>query len=156
MATKLSPHFTYEEFTHSDYAKKHGINNDMGQTEYYNAERLCLDVLEPIRDELGMPINITSGYRSPELNSKIGGAKYSQHMTSSAADCVCKDNKKLFDTAVRLMKEGEIEVSQIIWEFGTDKRPDWVHIGLNNISKHNEVLKATKKNGKTIYTKLKI
>lgn len=148
----LSPHFTYEEFTHSDYAKKHGINNDMGQTEYYNAERLCLDVLEPIRDELGMPINITSGYRCKQLNDAIGGSKTSQHCDMTAADIHCKDMDKLWNVIIDMIKSGEIECGQLINEFNLQ----WLHISLPTRGKLNEVLKATKKNGKTIYTIVKL
>jgi len=86
---KLSEHFTLEEFTNSDTAKRYRINNTPSLEQIENIKWLCQMVLEPLRDHFKRPIRITSGYRSPELNKKIGGAEKSHHTAwelFSAAD----------------------------------------------------------------------
>lgn len=152
MATKLSPHFTLEEMTHSDYAIKHHINNDVNQEQYYALESLCNEILEPIREELGMPIMVSSGFRCLQLNTAINGSKTSQHLNGEAADIHCKDMEKLWNVIIDMIKNGEIECGQLINEFGLQ----WIHISLPTRGKVNEILKATKQNGKTVYSKLKI
>jgi len=152
MATKLSPHFTLEEMTHSDYAIKHHINNDVNQEQYYALESLCNEILEPIREELGMPIMVSSGFRCLQLNTAINGSKTSQHLNGEAADIHCKDMKKMWNVITTMIKDGSIECGQLIDEFGLS----WIHISSPTRGKVNEVLKATKKNGKTIYTIVKL
>lgn len=152
MATKLSEHFTYEEFISSSTASKYKINNEMGPDEYYNAETLCNEILEPIREKLGMPIIITSGYRCRELNKKVNGSPTSQHVDGTAADIHCKNMLKMWEVIIDMIKNEEIECGQLINEFNLS----WIHISLPTRGKLNEVLKATKQNGKTVYSKLKI
>ena len=83
---KLSKHFKLSEFTRSATAKKRGINNDPPEHVVENLRNLCNEVLEPLRDHFGVPIVITSGYRSALLNSLVGGSKNSQHKYGEAAD----------------------------------------------------------------------
>ena len=95
-------------------------------------------VLDPAREEFGQPIKVTSGFRSEELNKKIGGAKNSQHMFGEAADIQCSDNKKLF----RIL--ADMEFDQLIYEFGTDDQPAWVHVSYSRKKNRNQL--RTKKN----------
>ena len=83
----LTPHFTLLEFTESRTAKKHGIDNTPSGMAVQNLKRLCLYTLEPLREELGLPVIITSGYRCKELNDKMKShSKRSQHIEGRAAD----------------------------------------------------------------------
>lgn len=150
---KISKNFTVSEFERSEYATKHHIENKINTEElYYNLESLVNNILQPIRDKLGMSINITSGYRCKQLNDAIGGSKTSQHCDMTAADIHCKNMLKLWEVIIDMIKNGEIETGQLIDEFGLS----WIHISSPTRGKVNEVLKATKKNRKTVYTKLKI
>jgi len=84
----LSEHFTLEEFEHSSTAIANGIDNHCPTTLIPNLVNLCNQVLEPLRQHLGTPVIISSGYRCPELNRLVGGAANSQHMTGEAADII--------------------------------------------------------------------
>lgn len=83
---QLSEHFSEEEFLRSETAKKYKINNTWELKKYKdNAIYLCKNVLDPLREIFGK-IRITSGYRCPALNNKVGGSKDSTHVTGRAAD----------------------------------------------------------------------
>ena len=83
----LSPHFELREFTESPKARKYGIVNEPPPEAIKNLKALCVHTLEPLREALGLPIVITSGYRTKELNSLLAhSSKCSQHMVGRAAD----------------------------------------------------------------------
>ena len=95
--TVLTPHFKLREFTESTTAKKHGIANVPPPEAVENLQRLCTHTLEPLREKLGLPIIITSGYRTKELNDIIVHAsRKSQHMSGQAADFYVVQGSKLF------------------------------------------------------------
>lgn len=141
----LSKHVTIAEFEASGTATNHSILNKMSEFEIERAKLLCEKVFEPLRAFLGQPIRINSGFRSIAVNRACGGSKTSQHCLGEAMDLhigakgfnYIKDNL-LFD--------------QLIWEFGTDKEPAWVHVSYKKTGNRKQVLKASKKNGKTTYT----
>ena len=91
MELKLSKNFTLQEFCKSSAAKKHGLNNVPNAEQISNLQALCDNVLQPLRDGLGEPVIINSGFRCPALNIITGGVKNSQHMKGEAADIKCKD-----------------------------------------------------------------
>ena len=117
---------------------------------------LCEKVLEPIREHFGIPIKLSSGYRSAALNAKTPGAsKTSQHSTGEAADLdmdgTTITNKELFDYI-----KANLEFDQLIWEFGTSTNPDWVHVSYESTGKQRKmVLKATRVSGKPSYAPYK-
>ena len=83
----LSPHFCLDEFTKSSTAMKHGIKNEPAPEQVDNLKALCQDCLEPLREALGLPVVITSGYRTKALNSMLAhSSERSQHMLGQAAD----------------------------------------------------------------------
>ena len=117
-----------------------------------NMKKLAENVFQPIRDHFNVPIHISSGYRSLELNKAIKGAKTSQHVLGQAVDIDMDGteitNKQVFDYIKK-----NLEFDQLIWEFGTDNNPAWVHVSFNSKGRQRkQILKATKKNGKTVYT----
>lgn len=92
MMARISKNFTWEEFTASDTAKRLGILNQITDWDVRdNIIALVENVLQPLRDAYGKPININSGYRCAELNKKVGGVATSQHTKGQAADCGCDD-----------------------------------------------------------------
>lgn len=88
----LSDNFTFAEMLRSSVSRRYGIVNypegDKGEKRIVvaNLTNLCKQVLQPLRDHLGVPVVIRSGYRSEALNRKVGGAPTSQHLTGEAAD----------------------------------------------------------------------
>ena len=132
-------YFTLKELTKSATAAAHGIDNTPDRRCRENLETLVREVLDPIRERFGQPIVVTSGYRSPELNKAIGGAKNSQHTFGQAADIRAKyrkDNKRLFDL---IRASGKFD--QLIWEKGDDNYPQWVHVSFTDRQNRQQVLK---------------
>ena len=137
----LSKNFTLEELIYSGKAKTLGIDNTPGQKEIENLEKLATKILQPIRDKYGKPIKVTSGYRSPSVNSAVGGAKTSQHLDGEAADIfVGEDNSKLFQLIKDMIEKGEIICGQLIWEYGNKKQPRWIHISLPGVKFKNQII----------------
>lgn len=121
---QLSPHFTLAEFVASQTATRRGIPNDP-PVELYPALKLTADGLERIREIVGGPIIITSGYRSPHLNQAIGGALSSQHVLGQAADIrVPGMSPELLAKRIDQNRH-EIRHDQLILEYPPD---GWVHV----------------------------
>jgi len=163
---KLSNHLSVKEATYSATAIKYGMNNqpNIGQLEVLKA--MALKVFEPCRKFVGGPLKVTSGYRSPELNKRIGGSLSSDHCIAdhltAALDLDCdvfggKTNAELF----HYIKD-KLEFKQLIWEFGDAPcensktsccNPNWVHVSYSTNPNFNkrEVLIAKRKGGRTVY-----
>lgn len=119
----MTEHFSYNELTHSSTADRLGIDNTPSKREKEKLFNLAL-MLEKIRLNYGKPIYINSAYRSKKLNDAINGSKTSQHVLGEAADIRCDNNKALWDLIVRMIKNKEITVGQLIDE----KNLRWIHI----------------------------
>ena len=140
---KLSKNFILQEFVET----KTGLNNQLTSDALSNIEFLVKNLLQPLRDAFGKPIRITSGYRSVEVNKAVGGSKNSQHLKGKAVDIVSNDNKSLFD-----LIKNNFDFDQLIWEYGTDEQPAWVHVSLKKTGNRKQVMRAiTNKIGKTLY-----
>ena len=135
----LSRNFTLEELISSNTAQAKGIDNIPGAIEKQNLKLLAQTVLQPIRDKYGKPISVTSGYRCPKLNAAVGGSKTSQHLKGQAADIKCTATTKaeLFNLIKGMINKGELTVGQLIWEYGTKKEPNWIHVSLPYTKKNN-------------------
>lgn len=140
----LSTHVTLAEFQDSSTATTHGINNKMNESQIASAKLLCENVFEPLRTYLNTPIKISSGFRSVQLNRMIKGSSTSQHTKGEAMDLQIGAN------GFNFIKD-KLDFDQLIWEFGNDENPSWVHVSYSSKNR-KQVLKATKKNGKTIYS----
>lgn len=140
----LSAHVTLAEFQDSSTATTHGINNKMNESQIASAKLLCENVFEPLRLYLNTPIKISSGFRSVQLNKMIKGSSTSQHTKGEAMDLQIGANGFFF------IKD-KLDFDQLIWEFGNDENPSWIHVSFSSKNR-KQVLKATKKNGKTIYS----
>ena len=132
-------YFRLEELLNSQTARDNKIQNSPSWEIVENLYNLAVNILDPLRREMGCAITVTSGFRNLKINTIVKGSKTSQHMRGQAADIVCKDNRKLFDTAKKMIEEGRITVGQLIWEYGTSKAPDWVHISLPTETLHNQI-----------------
>lgn len=140
----LSKHVTLAEFQDSSTATTHGINNKMNESQIASAKLLCENVFEPLRIYLNTPIKISSGFRSVQLNKMIKGSSTSQHTKGEAMDL------QIGSKGFHFIKD-KLDFDQLIWEFGNDENPSWVHVSFSSKNR-KQVLKATKKNGKTIYS----
>lgn len=148
----LSKNFSLKEFTKSNTATRLGISNQPTEEHVENLKKLCVNVLQPLRDAIGLPLRITSGYRSEELNRAIGGSTTSDHSKGRAADLELyvdgeEDNAAIFNA----IKELNLPYYQLIWEFGDDYQPNWVHVAYREEDPKQQDLKAVKIEGKTQY-----
>lgn len=128
---QLTKNFSLEELTKSSTASKLGIKNEPDKEQIENMKVLCETIMQPIRDEWKDAIVVSSGYRSPKVNTAVKGSKTSQHMTGAACDFSAKDKSKngeLFRLIDCMIKQGKIKCRQLIWEYGDKKNPRWIHI----------------------------
>ena len=147
----ISKHISYKEGVKSNTATRLGIENKPNEEQLINMKLLAEKVFEPLRKEVGGPIKVNSFFRSLELNKAIGGSTKSQHCNGQAIDIDdtfgYKKNAEMY-----YFIKSELDFDQMIWEFGTDGNPDWVHVSYVSPEKNrNRCLKAYKENGKTKY-----
>jgi hypothetical protein len=147
----LTRNFTLAEMVHSTTAIRNNIDNTPKDIVIIrNLTHLCQKVLEPLRDHMDCPIRVSSGYRSPELNKLVKGSKSSQHCLGQAADLVVHGrNSEMF-----MFISQYLTFDQLIWEFGTESEPDWVHVSYSESGNKGQMLRAVKVNGKTKYLNL--
>ena len=148
---KISKHISYKEGVKSNTALRRGIDNTPGSYEQQNMEITAEKVFEPLREWVGGPIKINSFYRCEELNRAIGGSSRSQHCEGRAIDLDDtfghKTNAEMFEYIRK-----NLSFDQLIWEFGDDNNPAWVHVSYVSEDQNRlRVMKAEKVNGKTNY-----
>ena len=141
---KLSKNFELDEFTLSQTAVRNGIENTPNSDVIKNIIILCVNVLQPLRNKLGEPIVITSGYRSEKLNRIIGGADDSQHCKGEAADIIVPGMQACELYAFIL--KSNIKYDQVILEFNR-----WVHISFKQRSNRHKALLAKRIARKIVY-----
>jgi hypothetical protein len=161
---QLSKNLALSEVTRSETAKRKGISNMPTPEHIENFKLLAEKVFQPIREHFGVPIRISSGYRSAALNKAIGGAgktvngvyiPASQHCTGEAID-IDMDGTSVTNAAIFNYIKDNLAFDQLIWEFGTDTNPDWVHVSYESTGKQRkQILKAIKKGGATSYLPFK-
>ncbi len=147
----ISKHVSYKEGVYSITATRLGIDNTPEDNQLHFMEIIAEKVFEPLREWVGGPIKINSFYRSPELNTAIGGSATSQHCKGQAIDIDDTFGKATNAEMFHWIKEN-LDFDQMIWEFGDDDNPNWVHISYVSEEKNrNRCLRAHKTNGKTAY-----
>jgi|TARA_R100000479_G_scaffold167108_1_gene107345 hypothetical protein len=150
----ISKHISEKEATKSVTALRLGIDNTPNGDALANMKELAEKIFEPLREWVGGPIKINSFYRSVALNEAIGGSSKSQHCCKGGSSAIDiddiyghKTNKEMFEW----VKEN-LDFDQMIWEFGNEDNPDWVHISYVSEDKNrNRILKAVRDDGKTKY-----
>lgn len=147
----LTENISLKELTKSETATRFGISNEPNEEIINNLQKLATNILQPVRDNFGKPLIITSGYRSPEVCLKVGSTITSQHTKGQAADFEIGGiaNKDLSDWIHQ-----NLDYDQLILEFWKPEEPNsgWVHCsykgeGLNR----KQYLRAITENGKTKY-----
>ena len=147
----ISKHISEKEGSYSITALRLGLDNTPRDQEKENMRLIAEKVFEPLRSYVGGPIKINSFYRGPELNKAIGGSTKSQHCEGRAIDI---DDTYGYKTNAEMYNwiKDNLNFDQMIWEFGNDKNPAWVHVSYVSEDKNrNRCLKAYKENGKTKY-----
>ena len=147
----ISKHISDKEGVYSRTALRLDIDNIPEPYHLVNMQIIAELVFEPLREWVGGPIKINSFYRCKELNSAIGGSSRSQHCEGRAIDLDDtfghKTNAEMFDYI-----KDNLDFDQLIWEFGNDNNPDWVHVSyVSSDENRRRIMKAYKLNGKSKY-----
>jgi zinc D-Ala-D-Ala carboxypeptidase len=146
----ISEHISLKEALRSNTAKRLGIDNMPDNKTLVTMQETAKYVFEPLRNYFNEPIYISSFYRSPELNTAIGGSANSQHCKGQAIDIDDVYSKASNADFFNYIKDN-LEFDQLIWEFGNDNNPDWVHCSYASGSNRGNIFRAIKENGKTKY-----
>lgn len=148
----ISKHISYKESTRSRTALRRNINNTPDDDQLKCMEEVAENLFEPLREWVGGPIQINSFFRCEELNRAIGGDGRSQHVKGQAIDIDDRYGHKTNAEMYNYIKDN-LDFDQLIWEFGDDKNPNWVHISwVSHRPNRRKVSKAYKDNkGRTRY-----
>ena len=145
----ISKHVSYKEGVYSITALRLGLNNDPNAYHLNNMKVISEKIFEPLRMHVGGPIKINSFYRGPELNKAIGGSSKSQHCKGQAIDIDDTYGNATNAEMYHWIKDN-LNFDQMIWEFGDDNNPAWVHVSyVDDDNNRNRCLKAYRENGKT-------
>ncbi len=150
----ISEHITLSEAVHSNTAKRKGIKNMPSPEAVLAMSKLAENVFEPLRAHVGGPIKVNSMFRSEELNKAIGGSKTSQHCKGEAIDI---DDIHGYATNAEMFMFiwDNLDFDQLIWEFGNDENPRWIHVSYKNKKDNRkDVLKAKYKGGRVTYFRM--
>jgi zinc D-Ala-D-Ala carboxypeptidase len=154
MSDRISEHVSFKEGVKSHTATRLNIDNAPSSLDLINMKTIAEKVFEPLREFVGGPIAINSFYRSPKLNSAIGGSTTSQHCKGSALDI---DDKYGYKTNAEMFEyiKCNLDYDQMIWEFGDVNNPDWVHVSyVSEDANRRRCLIAYKEKGRTKYKEL--
>ena len=147
----ISKHISYKEGVYSNTATRRGIENTPNDEQLKNMKLVAEKVFEPLRKWVSGPIKINSFFRCPDLNKAIGGSSKSQHCKGQAMD-IDDTFGRVSNADMYAWIKNHLDFDQMIWEFGDDNNPDWVHISyVSEKENRNRCLKAYRKDGKTKY-----
>ena len=152
--TQLSANLSLVEVTKSSTAKRLGIDNTPTAEHLANLKLVAEKIFQPIREHFQKPINVSSGYRSKALNDATpGSSATSQHCTGEALDLDQDEmNTGITNKMVFEYIKNNLNFDQLIWEFGNDNNPDWVHVSYESTGRQRkQILKAVRVNGKAVY-----
>jgi len=148
---QLSKNLSLREVTKSITAERLGVKNVPDKEDIANLIDIATHVFQPLRDHFDVPIAVSSGFRSKELNKAVGGSRTSEHMVGRALDLDADihggvTNKEIFEFIKK-----NLEFNQLIWEFGNDENPEWVHVSYHKGNNKKRVLRAMRDGNTTIY-----
>ena len=152
---KLSKNLSLDEVIYSQTALRRDIDNTPTKEHIENLKYVAEKIFQPIREHFGVPIYVSSGYRSKDLNEAIGGSPRSFHSYGMALD-LDQDgrNKGVSNADVFYFIKDNLQFTELIWEFGDDNNPNWVHVAIAPGREEEKNTKIAKKvNNKTVYEK---
>lgn len=138
----ISKYISYEEATTSQTATRKSISNVPSDKELINMQLVGIRVFDVIREHFNIPLRVSSFFRCLLLNNAVGGSKTSQHCKGQAIDMQGTDkvtNKMIFD----FIKEN-LDFDQLIWEFGNEENPAWVHVSYVSKEKNRKQILTIK------------
>ena len=146
----LSKNFTLSEMVKSETALRHDMDNAPSQEVISNLQELAVNVLQPVRDHFDKGVKVNSGYRSPDVNAKVGGSRTSDHCRGMAADI---ESPGVPNAELAEWIKANLPFTQVILEFYTQGIPDsgWVHVSYDPANLKKQTLTAVKQDGKTVY-----
>lgn len=148
---RISKHISYKEGIKSNTATRLGIKNKPDDYQITNMVNIGINVFEPLRKYVGGPIKINSFFRCEELNRAIGGSSRSQHCEGRAIDLDDTFGHKTNADMFHYIKDN-LDYDQLIWEFGDDTNPDWIHVSFISFDENRKrTMRAEKVDGKTTY-----
>lgn len=148
---RISEHISYKEGTRSVTALRLGIDNTPDTYQFTNMQVVAENIFEPLRNWVRGPIKINSFLRVPDLNKAIGGSESSQHCQGRAIDIDDSYGHKTNAEMFEYIKK-HLDFDQMIWEFGDDNNPDWVHVSYVSPDRNRgRCLRAERIDGKTQY-----
>lgn len=150
MKENISKFITYKEATHSATADRNNIENVPNEEQLTAMKLVAEEVFEKVREHFGVPIGVNSFFRCLKLNKVLNGSKTSQHMDGEAIDMdgIGVDNVHIFNYI-----KDNLEFDQLIWEYGTDENPAWVHVSFSSKKNRKKILRAVKGEGCKPYKK---
>ena len=147
----ISDHVSYKEGTYSATALRRGLDNTPNDEQLKCMEDVAENVFEPLRKWVGGPIKINSFFRGEPVNTAIGGSKASQHMKGQAMDLDDTFRRKTNAEMYYYIKDN-LDFDQLIWEFGDDDNPNWIHVSyVSHRPNRKKLTVAIRVNGKTKY-----
>ena len=147
----ISKHISYHEGTYSQTGVRRNLDNTPNEDQLKCMKEVSENLFEPLREWVGGPIKINSFFRGLPLNTAIGGSKKSQHMKGQAIDIDDTFGYKTNAEMYHYIKDN-LDFDQMIWEFGDDENPNWVHISwVSHRPNRKKLTVAYKENGRTKY-----
>ena len=148
---KISDYVSYEEATASITAQQLGLDNTPPPGALKCMKDTAVNIFDRVRAHFNAPLGVNSFYRSPALNSRVGGAKDSQHVKGQAVDIDGQTYRRVSNRDIFNYIRENLIFDQLIWEFGNDQEPDWVHVSYNAGNNRQQCLKSVRQDGKTVY-----
>ena len=155
MKKQVSKWVTWDEATRSVTADRLGISNEPDDLQLARMQNIATKIFDKVREWAGEAINVNSFFRSAGLNRAIGGSYTSQHCSGEAIDLDKKANASHTNADLFGYIADNLEFDQLIWEFGDDEEPDWVHVSLKHSGKNRrQILRSRRIKNKTIYEQI--
>lgn len=150
---RISKYISYSEATKSQTAIRYGLDNNPSPKHLESMQYVAKHVFDPVREHFGIPIGVSSFYRSEAVNKKIGGSKSSQHRIGEAIDIDADMFGQITNQQIFEYIKDNLEFDQMISEYPTGDEPSWVHVSLSKFrNNRKEILVAFKNSeGKTKY-----
>jgi len=148
---RISKHVSWKEGTYSRTGERLDLDNTPNEEQLKCMKAIAENIFEPLREWVGGPIKINSFFRGEPVNTAIGGSTRSQHMKGQAIDIDDTFKHKTNAEMFHFIKDN-LDFDQLIWEFGTDDNPNWVHVSYVTHRDNRKKLTIAKKiNGRTKY-----
>ncbi len=148
----ISNHISYKEGVYSTTATRRGIDNTPDDEQLANMELIAEKVFEPLREWVDGPIKVNSFFRSVKLNKAIGGSSKSQHCKGQAMD-IDDTFKVVANSDMYNYIKNNLDFDQLIWEFGDDENPNWVHVSyVSEEDNRRRCLRANRNKSRVTYS----